>query len=162
MRRYRYTAVDRDGVRQTGEVDAASPEAAQRLLSERGWLVSRVDDITSESPALAETEFQAIKPVAQPLMAVMSLRALSEELTHPGQRRAINDLATALQNGVDVSAAVNVVRSALPQRLTQLIQLGLKYNRLDWFVAHYLESTRRTTESRHRLISALGYPAVTG
>jgi type II secretory pathway component PulF len=165
MRRFHYIAVDRDGVRQSGELDAASPEAAQRILTERGWLVTQLDASGSTATSLSDTDALSSAPhgaESQPLMAVMSLRALSEELSHTGQRRAINGLADSLQRGDDAANAVAAVRSELPRRLTQLIQLGLKYNRLDWFVAHYLESTRRSIEGRHRLVTALGYPAVAG
>ncbi len=168
MRRYRYIAVDRDGGRQSGVVEAATADAARRILTERGWLVSQlelIDGSADESHTLSDADFlptATTTPAQQPLMAVMSLRALSEELSVTGQRRAINDLATALQGGADAETALSTVRVTLPRRLGQMIQLGLKYDRLDWFAAHYLESTRRATEGRHRLITSLGYPAVAG
>lgn len=162
MRVYRYTAVDRDGVRQTGEVVAASMDAAQRILDERGLMVGQLDDIslgTADIPTPASTGLRA---ASQPLMAVMSLRALSEELPRTTEQQAINHLASALHNGTDIHSALTDVQGDLPPRLRHLIDLGIKTQRLDWFVAHYLDSTRRISESRHRLLSAVGYPAVTG
>ncbi len=165
MRRYHYIAVDREGQPQRGDVQAASLEAAQRMLSERGWTVTQcepAETATGEPHVLSDADFEELRtvPAHQPLMAVMSLRALSEELSHAGQRRAINDLASALQAGVSASDALAAVRPQLPPRLARLIDLGLQYNRLDWFVEHYLESSRHAAEGRHRLFTALGYPAV--
>ncbi len=165
MRRYHYIAVDREGQPQRGEVRAASLESAERILSERGWMVTQLDlaeASSGEVHTLSDADFVETRPVPahEPLMAVMSLRALSEELSHTGQRRAINDLATALQNGASVGDSLAVVRSDLPPRLSRLIELGLQHNRLDWFVEHYLESSRRATEGRHRIFTALGYPAL--
>lgn len=165
MRRYQYIAVDREGHPQRGDIQAASLEAAQRILSDRGWTITQLDSIdapAAEVHTLSDTDFVESRtaPAHQPLMAVMSLRALSEELSHAGQRRAINELATALQGGAPVGEALAAVRSELPARLSRLIELGLKHDRLDWFVEHYLESTRLASESRYRLFTALGYPAM--
>lgn len=165
MRRYQYIAVDREGHPQRGDVQAASREAAQRILSDRGWTITElnaVDSAADEPHALTDVDFIETRPAAvhRPLMAVMSLRALSEELSHAGQRRAINELATALQAGAPAHEALSAVRADLPLRLSRLIELGLKHDRLDWFVEHYLESSRRAAEGRHRLTTALGYPAI--
>lgn len=163
MRRFHYLAVDRDGQPQRGDVQAVSLEAAERMLSERGWTVSQLElaeTSTGDTHTLSDADFVESAPVHEPLMAVMSLRALSEELSHSGQRRAIGTLATSLQEGVAVSEALAAVRADLPPRLSRLIELGLQHNRLDWFVEHYLESSRRAAESRHRLFTALGYPAL--
>lgn len=165
MRRYHYIAVDREGQPQSGIVQAASLEAAERQLFDRGWSVSQLelaDTATGDTHTLADSDFVESRPepAHEPLMAVMSLRALSEELSHSGQRRAINQLATALQEGASVGDALSAVKKDLPPRLSRLIELGLQYNRLDWFVEHYLESSRRASESRHRLFTALGYPAL--
>ncbi len=157
MASYRYYAQDEQGRPQRGTLTAETMAAAEDTLRGRGWTVVSLELAATEATPLIHSDFedQPKRPAIDPLL---SLRSIAEELPPRAGGRAIQQFVELIEGGNSYDAALQQVRNVLPSRLITLVELGLERGRLDAFLEHYLESTRRATDARHQVVVSLGYP----
>lgn len=157
MASYRYYAQDEQGRPQRGTLTAETMAAAEDALRGRRWTVVSLELSAAETTPLIHSDFEdpANRPALDPML---SLRSIAEELPPRDGGRAIQQFVELIEAGNSFDAALQQVRSVLPSRLATLVELGLERGRLDAFLEHYLESTRRATDARHQVAVSLGYP----
>lgn len=158
MASYRYTAQDEQGRPQRGTLEADTMAAAEDALRGRGWTVVALELATEATPLLfSDFDELAPRPALDPLL---SLRSIAEELPSRSGGAAIHRFVELIESDHAYPAALQQVRDTLPTRLATLVELGLERGRLDAFLEHYLESTRRATDARHQVAVSLGYPVL--
>lgn len=169
MPKYRYQAADAEGKAATGELEAAGLEEARELLSARGFdgqhatlteiAESSLGGRLSEKEA-AEFGSQVAQLVKAGLPLAAGLRAMADEMPQRRVARALRRLASQLDAGTPLDAALEVQRKSFPAHLRGLIRAGVESGRLAEALEEFVDVEKGRIELRRRVWLALAYPVL--
>lgn len=178
MPRYSYTAYDKTGARVTGELSAASREAALQALSRRGELpvvcaesrggtsvpwwqreVFGAGELPIASLAMFTRELASLIKAELPLDE--TLRILAVQPLLPARLRAITErVLERVVEGEPLSGAIAAHGNAFPEFYARLVRAGEASGSLGDVMDDLAGFLERSAEARGQLMSALLYPAI--
>lgn len=169
MPAYQYWATTEIGDIVSGKLTAPSPDAATHLLTMRGWVVRRLEELAERAPSAEEpttamaddVEGSAREIVTSPsLPLITTLRTVGEETYSPRLRRAVNQAIAAIDGGQSLEEALKRLRSAFPARMEILFTAGVRTGRLPLLMREAIVHVQRTAELRRRVWMNLMYPLI--
>jgi type II secretory pathway component PulF len=164
MNRFTYTAVDREGNRAEGTIDAANWPAAVELLTTRG-LVDCRQERSEELPALTAADAVELAGYLSELTRSGvplggALGALAQDASSPSLRKAIDDLTGKLEAGHSLDVALDSLGARLPEHVRRLLVAAAKSGRLSVALERLLAQQRQADDMARRFRQAVMYPAV--
>ena len=176
MPSYRYLARDERGRAMSGTLEAATPEALADQLKQRGYLVTRTQEVRSaprggqapavlgwgrvgsEELALFNVQLATLIHVGIPL--VTALRTLEAQTAHHRLRATIGRVATDVEGGRAFSEALATHPAVFSPLFISVIHAGEASGKLDDILTHLAEFHQRQVELRQQLATALTYPCL--
>lgn len=169
---FAYTALDKEGKAQQGQIDAVSQDAAVAAVQSRGFIITK---ITAQAPgggglnmALFEgasnreivilTRQMSTLFEAQ-VSALQIFRLLGEQAANPFMRRTLTAVSDDIQSGTNISHALERHPKVFSAFYVNMVKAGEESGRLDqtfMFLADYLD---RGYELTSKAKGALIYPS---
>lgn len=171
MPKFRYTAVDREGTPVSGELQAASVEAALAQLTARNLQIDAADLVELEPRPLGagsrlskEEAAELIDQVSELAKAGLplapGLRAMAAEMGRGRLGMMLGRMADRLETGASLEAALTAEGDRFPAHLRCLIMAGVENGRLPEVLAQLVDQHRDRLELRGRVWTVLAYPTV--
>lgn len=169
MPAFEYQAVDAQGRRQRGVLQADTARAARQLLRERALLPLEVDAVTSSrrtalwQPRLSARELALLtRQLATLLKAGLpvdeALGAVAEQSESRLARRILAELRARVVEGSSLAAAMLGFESSFPEMYRASVLAGEQSGQLDVVLARLAEHVERGDDLRQRVWLALAYP----
>ena len=172
MSTWRYVAVDADGRRQTGEIEADHARAARELLREKGWLPERVTPgalrettgnvfggrLSGDERVMFARQFSTLLLAG---LAVEKVLAALVEQADSGQSRAIlKALHEDVLAGHGLASAMERQPRAFPQFFAAIVRAGEEAGALPLVMERLADYLERNQALRHKVGMALIYPVI--
>ncbi len=167
MAAYFYSATDRQGSPQSGQIEAASIDEARGRLLERGWdllsLSPVQSTVTVSPPALSTDEAEElVQQVARLAAAGFPLgsgfRAAADESDSERVAQALRMLAERIDQGQSLASILQGADNWLPPHVVGLILAALRTGRLGEALLELVAHQRGARSLRRGLWEALAYP----
>ena len=166
MPTFRYSA-RQDGEPVTGELEAASAEAAAQILASHGLQVEQVELATSTGSVHRLTRDESVElggriaeVVRSGLPLVSGLQALHAEIPSGRVRRALRRMIQRLEAGEPVEQVIAADDPAVPAQVPAMIRAGLRTGKLGVLLEQYLGRARESIERRWQVALGLAYPVI--
>src|SRR5947207_2611394 len=170
MPTYSYIAIDPQGARLSGEIEASDPDAVVSRLTAQGMRVESVQMVlpaapprVEENPAprLSAGEAREIgghlaEVVSAGLPLEAGLAAVAEEFPWGRMGRALRRIAGRLETGESVESALS--SCGAPAYLPALVRAGRRSGRTADILENFIASSRSVSDLRQTLWMALAYP----
>lgn len=169
---FRYDAIDKDGAKQTGTMDAVSRDVAISSLQSRGLTLSAVEEVSEEKKGLNIVLFQGVSNRDIVLLsrqistlfeaqvsALRIFRLLASQAERPLLREVLTQVADDLQAGNPISKALGKHPKVFSTFYVNMVRSGEEAGKLDetfLYLADYLD---RNYEIASKAQNALIYPA---
>lgn len=171
MTAFRYQAVDRDGHREEGVLDAESARTARTKLRERGLFPLKVELVTATAGYVGASRSKlnraALVLLTQQLSTLLNaglpleraLSAVIEQSEQVASRRVLDRLRSEILQGSSFAAALAEQATVFPPLYRALVDAGEHSGRLGAVMARLAEYLERRARARQKVIQALAYPA---
>ena len=171
MAHYRYSALNQDGGRERGRLEAADAQAAAQILHKRNWLVlelraSATSSFTTraERPAMSVT---ALARFTQQLATLLgagqdlqrALGAVLKQTTDVRHRALVETLRQQVKAGRPFSSVLEEQGRQFPTLYTALVRAGEAGGTLQETLSQLTDYLERSEKLRGEVINALIYPA---
>lgn len=170
---YTYSALDKDGNKREGSIDAVSMDVAISALQRRGLIISNIDEPKERHGLSAQiTIFDRVKNsdivmlsrqittlFEAQVSALRAFRLLAAEARTPTLGEKLTDIANDIQAGASISAALAKHTDMFSTFYVNMVRAGEESGKLDEtfaFLADYLD---RNYEIGQKARNALIYPA---
>ncbi len=166
---YHYTAIDKQGHRETGSVEAQSIEQARTVLRERGLQMVEVAESENVSSSRVIVESLSIgeatelaQYIAQlsasniPLAA--GLRAAAKESQHGRVGSSLLWIATRIDQGQSLEAVLTGSGTLLPKHINGLLLAALRTGTFGSALLELVEHQQAMRELRQDFLRGYGYP----
>jgi len=169
---FSYAAIDKDGGKREGTIDAPSMDAAISSLQRRGYTVSAVDPLTKKS--IFQVEFTMFERVTNKEIVIFSrqistlfeaqvsalrvFRLLSAESDNKLMQRTLTQIADDIQGGSTISKALAAHPDIFTSFYVNMIRAGEESGRLDQVFGQLADHLDRTYEVMSKARNALIYP----
>lgn len=174
MTRFRFEALNADGIPLMGAVEANTDREAARVLERRGLTVVAVQREEAETPKTASNPKRrtlrqsdlllALHEVAVMLQAgvalVEAMEAQARSVPQPRLREAFGGIAQALRRGQSFSAALTAVGLPLPIYALTLVRAGETSGLLARAIADAVDQMAYDEAIKGEVRQALTYPSV--
>lgn len=169
---FAYTALDKDGKPQQGQIDAVSQDAAVAAVQSRGFIITK---ITSQSPGGAGLNMALFEGASNREVVILTrqmstlfeaqvsalqiFRLLGEQASNPFMQRTLINVSDDIQSGTNISRALERHPKVFSAFYVNMVRAGEESGRLDqtfMFLADYLD---RGYELTSKAKGALIYPA---
>jgi general secretion pathway protein F len=165
MPSYRFSVIDAEGTRTSGERAAADPGTLAADLEAEGWTVLDVGPagvVNSDAP-LNDRDARAFVDqlsnlTRSGLPLPPGLRALAEELPRGRLRRLVRDLASRLESGESLAEALEAERGRFPEHLRGLMLAAVKSGQVGQVLGEFAGYAQVGAALRRTLILSLAYP----
>lgn len=174
MPQYQYTARDERGRSVSGALTAPDPEALADQLKRMGYLVTRAREVVDhpslrtvlaplrrirdEELALFTVQLSKMVQVGIPLLT--ALETLAQETEHLRLRRAIREVATAVERGASFAEALQPHPRIFSGMFINAVRAGEVSGRLDEILRRLSAFARYQASLRQQVRTALTYPAI--
>lgn len=169
---FSYAALDKDGGKREGTIDAPSMDAAISSLQRRGYTVSAVDPLAKKS--ILQFEFTMFERVSNKEIVIFSrqistlfeaqvsalkvFRLLSAESDNKLLQRTLTQVADDIQGGSTISKALAAHPDIFSPFYINMIRAGEESGRLDQVFGQLADHLDRTYEVMSKARNALIYP----
>ncbi len=167
---YRYVAIEAGGQRRRGEVQGTDRQDAFRKLTAMGLTPLRVEKAGASGPMFSfqRTKASDIADLSRELAVLVEARiplarglsSIAEHEPKPGLRDMIRDVATRIESGMALSAALEQYREEFGEVYIETIRAAEKSGNLPVVMAHLADMLDRQIEARQQLKRALTYPII--
>ncbi|MFB9068208.1 type II secretion system inner membrane protein GspF [Pseudofulvimonas gallinarii] len=171
MPAFEYQALDNDGRRRKGVIEADSPRGARALLRERGLSPLAVDAAASDARpgqvlfrrrlgggALALLTRELATLLAAGLPIEEALGALAEQAEDPHQRGVLANLRARVREGSSLAAALAEQPGQFPEYFRASVAAAEQSGRIDSVLARLADYAESHAALRRRVWMALLYP----
>jgi general secretion pathway protein F len=167
---FRYTAVDAQGARQQGTLEAEHARAARAQLRERGWLPEVVEElqsrerrglsrrVTSADLALFSRQFATL--LAAGLSIERALAALGEQAEVGALSEALKETHRDVMAGQPLAVALERQGKAFPRFYPAIVRAAEESGALPQVMERLAGYLERGQALRHKVMLALIYPLV--
>ena len=169
---FNYQAIDQNGAKQDGVIDAVSRDVAISSLQRRGLSVSNVVEAPQKGQGLNITLFESAsnkdvvllsRQIATLFEAQVSalrvFRLLASEADKPLLRRVLTEVADDLQGGSPISKALSKHPKVFSDFYVNMVKSGEESGKLDQTFLYLADYLDRTYEVVSKARNALVYPA---
>jgi type II secretory pathway component PulF len=165
----RYRAVTSTGARESGTIDAVTPDAATAALRQRGLIVLDVAPAVTRAASLGGGRVRSgdlaefTRALAALLPAGLSLpKALgvTREIAPASLRDALADVQTRVERGSTFGDALAAHPAAFPPAYVGLARAGERAGRLPESVARLADAIESEQQFRAKLLTAAIYPTL--
>ena len=170
MPRYRYTAIDAEGNRTSGELDATSTDEAMARLAAEQLKVESLETAASVAgdASLKRLSDQEVADLTQHIAGITrrglplasGLRALADELPGGSLRRLLWEISDQLDAGTSLEDALRAQGHRLPAHLQGLVMAGAGSGRLGEVLEQHVKYLNVGAELKRQIGVALAYPTV--
>lgn len=169
---FKYTAIDKEGNRQEGTIDAINQDVAIQSLQRRGFIISGIEEGEQKSifemnlsffdRASTKDVVMLSRQIATLFKAQVSalkvFRMLGAELGNPFLTRTLNQISVDLQSGMTISSALESHPKVFSPFYINMVKAGEESGKLDEtfnYLADYLD---RNYALVSKVRGALTYP----
>lgn len=171
MPAFEYQALDNDGRRRTGVVEADSPRSARAVLRERGLAPLAVDSaapdkrpvgalfrrrLSGSALALLTRELATLLAAGLPIEE--ALGALAEQAEDGHQRSVLANLRARVREGASLATALSEQPEQFPEYFRASVAAAEQSGRLDAVLARLADYAESHAALRRRVWMALLYP----
>lgn len=170
---FSYAAIDKDGGKRAGTIDAPTQDAALASLQRRGYTVSSLEEAAKKS--IFQLEFTMFERVSNKEIVIFSrqistlfeaqvsalrvFRLLSAESDNKLLQRTLTQVADDIQGGSTISKALAAHPDIFTPFYVNMIRAGEESGRLDQVFGQLADHLDRTYEVMSKARNALIYPA---
>lgn len=169
-----YNAIDKDGLKKTGTVEAVNVDVAIGSLQRRGFIISSINEAGQKGGLLNKNLafFERIKTkeivilsrqlatlFSAQVSALRIFRLLASENENPKLARKLEDVAESLQGGNSISSSLEKHSDVFSPFYVSMVKAGEETGKLDEtfvFLADYIDRTYAVTQKAK---NALIYPS---
>jgi type IV pilus assembly protein PilC len=169
---FSYAAIDKDGGKRQGTIDAPTQDAAIASLQRRGYTVSAVGPLAKKS--LLQFEFTMFERVSNKEIVIFSrqistlfeaqvsalrvFRLLAAESDNKLLQRTLTEVADDIQGGSTISKALAAHPDIFSAFYVNMVRAGEESGRLDQVFGQLADHLDRTYEVMSKARNALIYP----
>ncbi len=171
---FNYTALDQEGNKREGSIDAINMDVAIAALQRRGLIISQIDEPAEKRSGLSKqiTFFSGVKNADVVMLsrqittlfeaqvsALRAFRLLASEARTPVLGDKLTEIANDIQSGSPISVALGKQPDMFSPFYVNMVRAGEESGKLDEtfaFLADYLD---RNYEITQKAKNALIYPA---
>jgi type IV pilus assembly protein PilC len=170
---FKYKAVEKDGGRREGEIEALNVDLAVTALQRRGLVVASIDSAQKES--LLSTNITWFDRVSNKEVVILSrqmatlfesqvsalriFRLLGEESGNKFLQNILNEVADDIQAGSQISVALAKHPKAFSSFYVNMVRAGEEAGKLDETFGYLADYLDRSYEVSSKARNALIYPA---
>lgn len=172
MSRFRYVALNPDGSRRSGRLDAPSESDAVRLLAESGVAPisiracsgglrlsgPRRDRVTARDVAALTREISVLVEANIPI--ARGLHSVAEHEKNARLRDMVTDIASMIESGEKITSAFGKYQSVFGEVYIESIRAAEQSGTLASVTEHLADMLDRNLETREQVRRALTYPAI--
>jgi MSHA biogenesis protein MshG len=172
MTTYRYKAIDANGARTRGAVDAPGESEACRLLAAQGvtpihispvrpgsaGLSLRRDRISAQEVAALTRELSVLVEANIPV--ARGLRSIAEHERNTRLRDMVTDIALMIESGERLTAAFGKYQAVFGEAYIETIRAAERSGTLASVTEHLADMLERNIETREHVRRAMTYPAI--
>ena len=171
---FKYNAIDKEGQRAKGQIEAINVEVAISSLQKRGLTISSIDSDDEEKKGLFK-EIKFFQRVSHKDVVIISrqistlfeaqvsalrvFKLIATETQNPAFRTVMQEIATDLQGGSSISAALEKHPKVFSDFYVNMVKSGEESGKLDQTFSYLADYLDRTYEVTSKAKSALIYPA---
>lgn len=169
---FNYKAIDQNGAKKEGQIDAVSLDIAISSIQKRGLIISTIDPAEKVSfmekiPLFNRVSLKDVVILSRQMAtlfeaqvsALRVFKLLGSQVENAALRRAMNIISDDLQEGSSISKALGKHPAIFSEFYVNMVKSGEESGRLDQtfgFLADYLERQNEvTSKAKHALV----YPA---
>lgn len=168
-----YKAINRNGEREEGEVEAFNQDSAIRVLQTRGLAVSSVkeknenDDIFSKIPFFNRVSNKDVVILSRQMStmfesqvsALKIFKLIGTEAENPALRKHMLEIVNDLQGGSSISAALSKHPDVFSDFYVNMVKSGEESGHIDQSFSYLADYMDRNYEVTSKAKNALIYPA---
>lgn len=169
---FEYVAMDNNGVRKTGSVDARSQASAVSLLKEQGLFVVSLNE---KSSSFIENilEFRGVPfgelvaftrqlstMVSAGLSISKALEVLARQTTNQKFKRMLTDILRSVEGGASLATALSRYEDTFSKTYQALVRAGESSGKLDVILSRLAETLEAERSLKAKFKSAMIYPAI--
>lgn len=169
---FEYVAMDNNGNRKTGTVDARSQTSAVSLLKEQGLFVVSLNE--KGSPFFESLlEFRGVPfselvsftrqfstMVSAGLSISKALEVLSRQTTNQKFKRLLNDVLRSVEGGASLATALGRYEDTFSKTYQALVRAGESSGKLDVILSRLAETLEAERSLKAKFKGAMIYPAI--
>jgi type II secretory pathway component PulF len=172
---FKYQALDQQGGKQSGTIEAVSRDVAITSLQRRGLTLSSVEEVQENQAGILGSNISIFESVSNrdvvllsrqistlfeaQVSALRTFRLLASEAEKPFMQRVLTEVADDLQAGTTISKALGKHPKVFSSFYVNMVRAGEESGKLDetfLYLADYLD---RSYEISSKAKNALIYPA---
>lgn len=172
---YRYSAVDVNGHKVTGELTAKSSQEVIDLLHERDCRPTNIEEKVKTAKEFGQIEISAKKVKTKDLtvfcrqLSTMlkaglpldkAMRLLIGQTSHKTLKRVLEEVSTKINQGVSLSSAMREHEKVFPRILVNMIEAGELTGGLDIALVRMAEYFSNQNKINNKIKGAMIYPAI--
>ncbi len=171
---FSYKALDKEGSKREGTIDASNIDVAISSLQRRGYTVTAIDPL-AEKTGILNIQFTFLEHISNKEIVIFSrqiatlfeaqvsalrvFRLLSSEAENPMLQRILTEVADDIQGGSTISKALNRHPDTFSSFYVNMVRAGEESGRLDQVFMQLADNLDRTYEVMSKARNALIYPA---
>ena len=167
---YKYRAVNDEGARKSGRIDASSEQAAITALSEQGLVPlsikessssvfsSRKGKVTKQEVATLTREMNVLVEASIPI--ARGLMSIGEHEKNPMLRDMVIDIASMIESGEKITVAFSKYESIFGDVYIETLRSAEKTGKIGPVTAHLADMLERNIETSQQIKRALSYPII--
>ena len=171
---YTYTALDQEGNKREGSIDAMNMDVAIAALQRRGLIISQIDEPVEKRKGLATNIafFSGVKNsdivmlsrqittlFEAQVSALRAFRLLAAEARTPALGEKLTEIANDIQSGSPISTALSKQSDMFSPFYVNMVRAGEESGKLDETFAFLADYMDRNYEITQKAKNALIYPA---
>ncbi len=171
---FKYSAIDQEGKRIKGEVEAINVEVAISSVQKKGFTIASIDSDEEQKKGLFR-EIKIFQRVSNKDVVILSrqiatlfeaqvsalrvFKLIANETQNPALREVMQEVATDLQGGTAISGALDKHPKVFSEFYVNMVKSGEESGKLDQTFEYLADYLDRTYEVTSKAKSALIYPA---
>ena len=167
---YRYRAIDEQGKRCAGRIEASGEQGAYKALSEQGMTPLTVrashagmlklhsNRITQFEIATLTREMSVLVEASIPIGR--GLLSIAEHEKNPMLRDMVYDIASMIDSGEKITVAFSKYAHVFGEAYIETLRSAEKNGQISQVASHLADMLERNIETRQQVRRALAYPAI--
>ncbi len=172
MKKYIYKAIGKDGRPVTGEVEAADPQRASKLVRQRGlvlvslkpknagiigWITGYKSKVKPSDVTNFTRQFSTMVNAGLPVTESLSILKLQSESS---MQLVVSQILSDIEDGESLSVALNHHPQVFDTTYVALVKAGEAAGVLDKVLARLADSMEKDEEFQGKVKGALVYPVI--
>ncbi len=168
---YKYRAIDGDGTRCSGRVDASNEQGALKSLAAQGLVPLTIKESSSSSffqlrsKKVTSLEVSTLTREMSVLIEAnipiaRGLKSIAEHEKNPRLRLMVTDIATMIESGEKITTAFSKYREVFGDVYVSTLRSAEKTGQMGPVSAHLADMLERNIEMNQQIKRAMAYPII--